>query len=192
MLAILPRGGHQRNTARQRFENSYRRHTWKRRSVRPPRYVNGHPVAGENLRNFKVWRPTAVLDSRFGQRLLRLLRIANAVNAGFEAQVFCGFNQKFLQLGGTLIIAPVSDPHQIAIFFRIHRPKQRCVGSLMPDPYATAPSILSIHVRDRLSEREHAVITREIVLRHGGGVCCGAMMSVVKEKRVTARANMAP
>lgn len=82
-----------------------------------------------------------------GQRPPPLRRVAHAIDSGAQAQFARRAQQKLVQLGGALLIAPVADPDQIALRRRCgERAEEPRVGRLVPDPGAPRPALAQVEV----------------------------------------------
>src|SRR5436190_24364500 len=109
MLVIAPGCTDQRNAARERLEHPNRRNTWQRFYVRPSRDVQGHTIVCERLRHPIVGEPARVVEAGIGKSPDRIRRVPYTINPSLEPELFDGLDQKLLELGRALFIAPVPN-----------------------------------------------------------------------------------
>src|SRR4051812_14020721 len=115
------------------------------------------------------------------------------MHARLQLQSPDGTEQKFMQLGGALFVAPVADPDDVA-FARLVRDRSEDsrVGGLMPGPSAAGPFLVQIELAKDFAESEDAVEMGEIVRVHRFGLGDGAMVRVVEEQLVVVRPRAMP
>src|SRR5438552_1225310 len=68
-----------------------------------------------------------------------------------------GHYEKFFQLAGPLLVAPVPHPDHICIFFVRQGPEVCCVGTLVKCPNSFHTKTLSVDAPNCLSKGQHAV-----------------------------------
>ena len=99
--------------------------------------------------------------------LLGLGGVTDAVCAAAEPQVPHGAEQEPRELARPLLVAPVADPHDVAVQGAggagVEHPR---VGRLVPRPGPLRPPPRQVEVPDDASEREHAVEVAEVEPRH--------------------------
>src|SRR5205085_1252657 len=100
--------------ARQRLKGTNRRDAAKLRRVGPAGYVNRYPISCEHFRHSIIGEPSLICDSGFRQFAARGVGIANSIHGSLQSQALYGLDQKLAQLLRALVVAPVSDPDQIA------------------------------------------------------------------------------
>src|SRR5207237_6053192 len=130
------------------------------------------------------------LDAGGGQGRPPFRRVAHAMDARRETHRFRWRDQKCAEFGGALLIAPIADPHQIALLsdFRV-RPKQVQIGRLVPGEDLASPTMAAIGLAQYVAKGENAVETVEI---EGGDrlrVGDHPMMRVVEQQEITAAAT---
>src|SRR5581483_4616038 len=113
-LAVLPGGGDQRNAAGKGLKRPDRRDAGERFDVRPPRDVDGGAEPGEDGGNLIIRKPAPVSDSRPRQRRARLLRVADAEDFGLQSERPRRLQEKAVELGGPLLVSPITDPDEVA------------------------------------------------------------------------------
>src|SRR3954471_19875784 len=102
-----------------------------------------------------------------------------------EAQRFDRLEQEFIQFGGSLTIAPIADPHEVAA---ARDPGMRVkdieVSRLMPGEDLPSPAARDIRLAQHLAECEHAVEAVEIEGTDRIGIGDHAMVGIVEQKRI--------
>ncbi len=94
-----------------------------------------------------------------------------------------GAQQEFLQLGRAFAVAPVADPDQpFALAFPLGRVEAAQIRRLVPDMHAAAPAPAAIDLGQRLAERQHVVIARQVEGAHLLGRADGAVVGVVEHQ----------
>jgi hypothetical protein len=188
----IPPRRDQRDAARKRFERPNGRHAGQRVEIRTPRDVHRHGITGEDFRRVVVRQPSAVGDARARQPLARRRGIADAIERRAEAERFHWRDQKFLQLRRPLIVAPVADPHHVAVCracVRL-RVKAPLVGCFVPRPRAICPAALEIEIPEGVAEREYAVVAAQVVSGHARRIGHRTVMRVVEQQSIRRRATM--
>ena len=121
--------------ARERLEDTNRRHPRQCRDVGTSRDVNRAAESGEHVGDRVVRQPPRILDSGGGQAVFRVLRIPHPVNARRDGQARGRLDQELVDLGGALAVTPVADPDEIAVALPGgERTEHLCVRGFVPRP----------------------------------------------------------
>jgi hypothetical protein len=147
-------------------------------------------MPSEALGRTMVGKPAAVAQPR-RQRDPRPCApgVANAVDRAGQAQAPRGVEQELAQPVRALAVAPVADPHEVGLGLHVRaRREDPRVGRLVPGPRAPRPAALDIDAPDDLAEGEHAVVCAQVEAGHRARLRGRAVVRVVKEQPVAARA----
>ena len=189
-VLVLPRRGDQRNAAGQCLEHSDRRDAGQSLGIGPARDMHGHMGSSQGQRHAEVRQVPGEFDTGRGQRCPSFRRIAHAMDPRRETHRFRRSDQKLAELGGALLITPIADPHQIAVFSDLRMGmKQVQIGRLVPGEDLATPAVPPIGVAQHIAKREHAVEAVEI---EGGDrlrVGDHPVMRVVEQQKITAAAT---
>ena len=92
--------------------------------------------------------------------------------------------QKRLELGAALAVAPIADPDEaLPLRLALRRVEEARVGGLVPDEDALAPAPAPVDFGQRLAEGEDAVVAVEVEAPDRLGIADGAVMGVVEQER---------
>ena len=92
--------------------------------------------------------------------------------------------QKRLELGAALVVAPIADPDEaLPLRLALRRVEEARVGGLVPDEDAPAPAPAPVDLGQRLAEGEDAVVAVEVEAPDRLGIADGAMVGVVEQER---------
>src|SRR5690242_2642915 len=110
-----------------------------------------------------VGKPATVAQSTSFNRLQRRFRVPNAIDTPGKIELADRPDQKLDKLGASFIVAPVSNPYDVALLFNItHWPVQVDVSRFVPGKCPSRPSALHVYLAQHLAKGEHAVISVEI------------------------------
>src|SRR5436190_7759973 len=156
VFGIFPRRANQWNAARQCFERADRRNPRQRSHIRTSGHVNGDAMFGEHAWRLKICQPTAILNARLLERLLRGLRVTNAIDLRLQPEFLARLDQEFEQLSFPLAVSPIADPNQIANFLDswpgVEHTNIRC---LVPGPRAFGRAWALIQLLQHSAVGEH-------------------------------------
>jgi hypothetical protein len=114
------------------------------------------------------------------------------MDARAQAEVAHRLDQELAQLLGALVVAPVADPHQVALArLARHRTEEAMIRRLVPGPRTRRPPLAQVDVAHRGAEGQHAVVVREVVACHRLAFGDRAVVRVVEEQP-PGRAGRAP
>src|SRR5918993_4826950 len=112
-------------------------------------------MRGQSRGRLEVRQPASVFDAGRGERLQRFSRVTHTVNSRLETQRFYRLKKKLMQLSRPFFIAPVTNPDQIAFFWRVwQRQKHSRVCRFMPYPNPPRPMAPSINRCNCFAEDE--------------------------------------
>src|ERR1051325_1669059 len=114
-LRIVPRRANQGDATGEGFKDSYGRNAWKRLDIWPARNMHGGSKLSKDLRYSIIGNPPTVLNVRFLERLQRFARIAHAIHLRVQLEPANRRQEELLQFHAAFAVAPVSNPHQIAL-----------------------------------------------------------------------------
>src|SRR4051794_22959475 len=107
------------------------------------------------------------------------------MDARFQAEAVHRLDEELAQLGRAFVVAPVADPHQVALAHTAGDwTEYASVGGFMPCPGLARPAMLLVQVADHAAKREHAVVVTQVVCGHAAGLRDAAMVRVVKEQPI--------
>src|SRR5690349_10748721 len=185
MLVIAPGGTDQRNAARERFEDPDRWYTRQRLHVWTSRDMQGYTVLRERLRHPIVREPAGIVDAGTGEPCDRSRGVPYPMHPSLETELFNGLDQELLELGRTLLIAPVPDPDHVAsCLLRRSWIKDPGIGCLMPGPHSSRPPLAEIPLPDHFPKGQYPVVILQLVRRHAGRIGDRAVMRVMEEEPV--------
>src|SRR5207248_5404809 len=101
------------------------------------------------------------------QSALRFVRIAHAIDIEGKLSIAGGSVDEIDKLLAALVVTPIANPDEAfarGLFKRRMEPAN--VGGFVPDEHPVAPAPLLVHARERCAEREHAIVSVEIVSAH--------------------------
>ena len=184
-VLVLPRRRDQRNAAGQRLEHADRRNPRQRLGIGPPRDVHGHMRRGESKGSAKIRQVAGEVDAGVGEHRLPLRRITHPVDPRRQPHRFDRPNQKFAELDGALLIAPIADPHEVALLADLGvGTKQGQIGRLVPGEDLPAPAMPPIGVAQHIAKGEHPVETVEIESGNRLPVSHHPMMRIVEQQQI--------
>jgi hypothetical protein len=106
------------------------------------------------------------------------------MDASAQPQPGCRLDEKFLQLLGSLIVAPIADPDEIDLLGdTADRTEQGGVGRFMPSEDAVAPATAPIDLTQDFAEDEKPIVIIDIEALELVRRRYGAMMSVMEQER---------
>jgi hypothetical protein len=114
-FGIVPGGTDQGNAAGEGFEDADGGDAGESFDVGASGDVDGDGESGESFGGHEIGEPAGVFDGGVGEGVLGVLWVADAVDAGAEAELANGLEEEFVELGGALIVAPVADPDEVAL-----------------------------------------------------------------------------
>ena len=121
-----------------------------------------------------------------------MLRVPHAENFRPQAKRLHWLDQKLTQFGSALVIAPVTDPDDIALEMTVARhAKHIRVRRFVPRPRAPGPAAFLVNLAQQIAVGENAIVMREIVLTHLLRRGDSAVVSVM-EKKVICAAGLGP
>ncbi len=185
MLGVLPGRGDERDAAGQRLENTNGGDAGDGGSVLLPRNVDGEPRRAVDSGRAEIRQIAAVAHVGGLERSKTLLRIANTVDgeAGIGRKNGGRLEEKFIDFGRALSVAPVADPDGVELFLGPGLGKKHGgVGGFVQRPDMGDSEALAIEGAERLAECEDAVEAIEAELAHLFRRRGGAVVGVVEEE----------
>gem|GEM_PF-4568549 len=181
-FGVAPRRAHERDAAGERFERADGGDAGEGFDVRTARDVDGELETGEDCGDFEIGEPAAVGDAGVGEGGEGVLRVADAVDAGFEAEGFDGAEEEFLEFVGAFVVAPVADPDEVAFGRgRFDGAEEAGVGGFVPSPGAIDDALAEVEIAEDVAVGENAVVVPEIIRAHAGAVGDEPVVGVVEE-----------
>jgi hypothetical protein len=136
-------------------------------------------------RDPEVRQVAGEFHARFGKRLQRVRGIAYPVHACRKAERGDWLNQEFLQLCGSLVVAPIADPAEIKLPRDLRpRPKNSKVRGLVPSESVPCPAPSDIGIAQDLPERQHPIETVEMHGRHRSRRAHDAVVRVMEPQQI--------
>ena len=195
--AVHRRGGSQppdstleidhRHAARHRLEGPDRRDARERARVGTARHVDRQRVTSERRRHVEVGEPARIADPRRRKLSLRHLRVAHTVRRRPQPERRHRLDQELAQLRRALLVAPVADPHQVALPLLLVNgewPEDARIRRLVPDPRAPGPPVREVEVAQHAPVGQHAVVSGQIEAADGARPGAGdrAVVRIVEEQ----------
>src|SRR5690349_10213290 len=107
--------------------------------------MNRHEMSCEDLRRPRIRQPSAILRTIARQHGKGMVRIANPIDVEWQASRTSRTKQEMLQFLASLVVSPVSDPHETTpLSFVERRPEEPRISPLVPHENARAPAPAAI------------------------------------------------
>src|SRR5690606_28093938 len=113
------------------------------------------------------------------------LRVAHAAEVGTQSQFLYWPEQEGFQLPGTLIIAPVADPDQVApgeVVVRFPGIKDPGIRGFVPGPDVVVPAVRLIDAAQYVAECEDAIVAVQAETAEPLGVADSPVVGVVEQQ----------
>src|SRR4051795_6284702 len=133
--------------------------------------MHGHAMPGERIRRAMIRDPSAVPKPRPLDRADGGRGVSHAVDVSREPEPAHRPEQEVAQLPRALPVAPVADPHEVALLAPPQRTEDARVRGFVPGPDAVVPTAVTVDLCDRLAESEHAGVAAQVVAAHLAGCC---------------------